>query len=206
MRVRITKQQAEISTVAFDLQQKEAMNAGSGLRRLNVSDKLPQEILGTTNYLIGIVTKAMVGYSGDDNVELDVHVSAAKVWVNALVIFHLKITKRHEADQQLTLETNVDKRKAEAQRLIDALSEQLSLGDIDLDALATNAERPGELEQQERDKKKEAKEAELAEGSEEVDEGDEVPPDDPKDSPTAAAAKKWDRKNARPKKSGAKKK
>lgn len=126
----------EVAAAALDEDKKLIQNRAALDRRLFFESKEAGEALSTNKYLRGVFEAVPVSETGDVAIELGARESARRLRI-ALIGWGAIATKRDQGVHALTLSTDIDVRKAEAQKMLDACAAILELPIEDISVLAS---------------------------------------------------------------------
>ena len=125
IRATTSRKQREIVVAALEIAKKLAQDVASGARRLGLIEQPALDTIGRLAFVKGEFDKILPGDQGPADVELPR--DAAGVLRTALGLWASAALRKDRDAKQLVLITDVSKVEKEAQELLDALSDQLSL-------------------------------------------------------------------------------
>lgn len=138
LKVLVSKLGRHVTDSALTECVREAENAAATLTRLEISDKLPQALIGGLNHVEASLTKLTPDKNGD--VKVEVPQASVDAWRIALGTWMRVQSKRDKGVTAKGMTTDFPKQRKAAQELLDQLHEQLQLEPVDLDTFVKKEE------------------------------------------------------------------
>lgn len=125
--------QRDLTVFGLELQHKLATDTSGNLKRLDQSDKGAQDLLGVNAFLSEAIAAVT---AEEEEAEIGVNASAARVWQNALVLVVRHWTRLDRANTKAQLVSNRGERSAALQELVDQIHKVLDMPLVSLESLA----------------------------------------------------------------------